>query len=474
MKQKINNLKQNILKFYSNAKPSKIEWIVAIIIALVMLITYAYIDLKSLTIWSTNMLDVLFELDITNYYAYTAQNIYNVPHQFVSGTLYNFIPWAIWNIPIWMLQRFVNIPIVTTPLSLIWSKLFLVGCLLMTLYFAYKIVMLLTNDKNKSLWTIFLSATFFYTYVGVFYAGQTCIEICLFGTIAIYMLLKKRENLFLLFSALAVSTKYFFLFPFIAIILFLEKDIFKIIKKIFIVILPIIIFSLLCHNMPMYAESSSANPFFDMLIGLINSSFPIMNSSNISLFIFSLIVIYFIAYITVPKDEVEKNYYIIYLTVAAIIVLFMFTNFQFYRMILLMPFIYILFSINPENLKLNIILDIIMCLFSSIMMTFSDNTYFFSTHYSMVDSLLGKILHFEGITNITIGGLITDITTKNMILSITSTVSFAAMLFILVINNPRFKMKNIYREKKVEKCLIWFRMLLIIPYIIFTLIGVVK
>jgi len=472
MKESINKLKNIFLKSYNSLKPTKIEYIIAIVIALVMLFLYSYNDLKSLTIWSTNMLDVLFEGDITKYYAYTAENIYNAPHQYVSGTLYNFIPWAIWNIPIWILQRFLDIPILTTPLSLIWSKLFLVANLGLTLYFAYKIVMILTNDKNKSIWTVFLSGTFFYSYVGVFYAGQTCIQICLFGTLAIYMLLKNKNNLFLLFASLAVSTKYFFLFPVIAIILLLEKDIFKIIKKLFIIVLPIFIFSLIVNNFPMYAESSSANPFFAMLTGLINSSITIMNGNKISLFILSLIAIYFYSYITVPKDEKERNHYIIYLTVASIMVLFMFTNFQFYRMTLLIPFIYILFSINPKQFKLNIILDTVMCGASAIMMTFSDITYFFSTKNSMPNGILGQFMNLEQIPNETIGRLITSVSGKNMILSISSTVTLAAMVLLLVINNPKFKQKNIYQNEKMDRWLIWIRMLLVVPYILFTLFAI--
>ena len=470
MKEKI---KDKFLKLYNSLKPTKLEWVVAIIIGLIILLLYSYNDLKSLTIWSTNMLDVLFDGDITKYYAYTAENIYNAPHQYVTGTLYNFIPWAIWNIPIWILQRFFNIPILTTPLSLIWSKLFLVANLALTVYFAYKIVMHLTNDKNKAIWTVFLSSTFFYTYVGVFYAGQTCIQICLFGTIAIYMLLKNRNNLFLLFASLAVSTKYFFLFPIIAIVLLLEKDIFKIIKKLFLIILPIIIFSLVVNNFPMYAESSSANPFFVMLEGLINSSVTIMNGSKISLFILSLIAIYFYAYISVPKSESERNHYIIYLTVASIMAIFMFTNFQFYRMTLLIPFIYILFTLNPKQFKINIILDIVLGVSSAIMMTFSDITYFFSTKNSMPNGILGMFLNLEEIPNATIGRLITSQTGIRMILSLTSTVAIAAMILILIVNNPKFKIKNMYENENMDRWLIWIRFILLIPFIIFTIFAVI-
>lgn len=463
-------MKEKFLKIYNSIKPTKIEIIVAISIAIIMLLLFVYIDLESLTIWSTNMLDVLFNKDITKYYEYTASNIYNAPHQYVSGTLYNFMPWAIWNIPIWILQRFLNIPILKTPLSLIWSKLFLVFCLIITLYFAYKIVMELTKDKNKALFTIFLSGTFFYTYVGVFYAGQTDIHICMFATISLYMLLKNKDKWFLLFASLAVATKYFFFFPIIAITLLLEKDIFKIIKKLFLIVLPILIFSLIVHNFPMYDISSRANPIFNMLEGLINSSITIMNGGKLSLFILSEIIIYFLCYITKPKDEKEKNYYVIYYTVASLMVMFMFSNFQFYRMILLMPFMYILFSLNHKNLKLNILIDTILCVSSSLMLIVTDVEYFFSPTHALSKGILSYFINFNNITNITLGKIITSTLGQRMILSILSTITFAMMLLILVINHPKIKIKN---EENIDRWLIWIRLLLVVPYILFTVLLVI-
>lgn len=463
-------MKEKFLKIYNSIKPAKIEIIVAISIAIIMLLLFVYVDLESLTIWSTNMLDVLFNKDITKYYEYTASNIYNAPHQYVSGTLYNFMPWAIWNIPIWILQRFLNFPILKTPLSLIWSKLFLVFCLIITLYFAYKIVMELTKDKNKALFTVFLSGTFFYTYVGVFYAGQTDIQICMFATISLYMLLKNKEKWFLLFASLAVATKYFFFFPIIAIILLLEKDIFKIIKKLFLIVLPILIFSLIVHNFPMYDISSKANPIFNMLEGLINSSITIMNGGKLSLFILSEIIIYFLSYITKPKDEKERNYYVIYYTVASLMVMFMFSNFQFYRMILLMPFMYILFSLNHKNLKLNILIDTILCVSSSLMLIVTDVEYFFSPTHALSKGILSYFINFNNITNITLGKIITSTLGQRMILSILSTVTFAMMLLILVINHPKIKIKN---EENIDRWLIWIRLLLVVPYILFTVLLVI-
>lgn len=473
MKKNICWLKEKMKKFYYSLNPTKIEYIIAIVIALIMLFTYAYNDLKSLTIWTTNMLDVTVDLNIADYFAYTAKNIYNAPHQYVSGTIFNLIPWAIWNLPIWILQRFFHIPILTSPFSLIWSKLFLIVCLCFTLYFAYKIVLCLTKNKSKSKWVVFLCLTFFYTYVGIFYAGQTDIMICLAGTMAIYYLIKGNDKAFLLISALAISIKYFFFFPFIALILLTEKNILKIIKKILICILPIVIFNLICRLAPMYEISSGANPINYMLDGLIMGFIPILNNNKLSLFILSLLGIYFAAYITTFKNEEEKNHYIIYMATAPLMLLFMFTNYEFYRMILLMPFLLILLSLKPKFWKINIILETTMCIASAFTMISHNIDYFFSSTNSMENGLLMSLFGKELTKSIYVGQIAESIKNISLLNSIFASVLVGVMLIMLVINFPRFKEKYLdFKDEHFDRFIIWIRMFIVVPFILYTIIKV--
>lgn len=461
-------MKSKIKNHFKNINPTKLEYIIAISIALIMIVTYAYNDLKSLTIWSTNMLDVTFDLKINDYFSYTALNIFNAPHQYVSGTIYNFIPWAIWNIPIWILQRFLNIPILTSPLSLIWSKLFLVSCLVLTLIFTYKIVLQLTKNISKAKWVIFLSLSFFYTYVGVFYAGQTDIMISLLGTLAIYALINKKDKLFLTFSAFAISIKYFFFFPYIAIVLLTEKKLSKIISKLFIGLLPTIVCSLICHFMPMYDVSSGANPFYWMINDFIKGFIPIMNETTLSLFILGLLFTYFIAYIIKPKEE-EKNDFIIYFTTVPLMLIFMFTTYEFYRPILLMPFLYILISLKKENWHLNILLETIMTISSAFIMMGHNQNYFFSTENGVKGSLITSIFNLENIKVSSIYNAAYKIPFYDILSSVFASILLGIMLILIVINYPRFKTKYIENKEEYNiHYLAIIRMLIIVPFILYT------
>ena len=473
----IKKCKEKILKIYNKETPLRLEWFVAGLIGFICLIMFTYIDLKSLTIWSTNILDCIADGNITNYYKFTALNLHNAPHRYVSGTLYSLIPWAIWNIPIWIFQRFFNVDILTSSVSLLWSKLFLVLALVVTLCYSYKLVKHLTNDTISAKWTIFLSFSYIYTYVGVFYASQNDILICMLGVMSIYYLIKNsgKNILFYVLAGFAISVKYFFFMPYLILILFLEKDIIKIVKKLFVGILPTLIFNLVCRNLPMFLESSSQNANSSILNRIIGSSFPILSEYSLSIFILAFIILAFIAYKTVAKDIKERNEYIIYFTTATFILLLAFTSQEFYRMILLMPFIFIMFALNKPNQRINLILETIIC-FSFILSQCTNGYYFFSSHGGMENALLTNILNLNLTGNVSpYSFLIYHFPNFTPIVGrICSTIAFSGFMLILAINYPRKKIEIDVKNIKCERYIIWFRTLIIVPIILYLLITCIR
>ena len=103
--------------------------------------------------------------------------------------------------------------IISNGWMILWSKLFLVIVEGVVLVFGYKMTMFLTENRTKALWVVLLSASFPFTLIGVFYSGQSDIIVLAYSSIAVYYLLKDNNKLFLIFSALAIISKPFFLFP---------------------------------------------------------------------------------------------------------------------------------------------------------------------------------------------------------------------------------------------------------------------
>ena len=102
------------------------EWIVAAVTGLFIFVSSCTWDLQSLTIWSTNVWDSIAEGRFRELYALTAENVHHVHHAHMGSELMSVLPWSIWNLPIWAMQRFFNKPILDSALMLAYSKLFLV------------------------------------------------------------------------------------------------------------------------------------------------------------------------------------------------------------------------------------------------------------------------------------------------------------------------------------------------------------
>ena len=458
---------------YNSKEPLKTEWIVAIIIAFFMLISFIYIDLQSLTIWSTNVLDSIADGNILNYFKISALNIHGAPHGGISGVLFYLIPWAIWNIPIWIAQYFFHYEIMETPISIVWSKLFLVGALVLTLVYTYKIIMKLTNNKTKAKWGVFLSLTFLFTYIGVFFAGQSDILICLLGTIAIYKLLEKKSKWFYVLAGFAISIKYFFFVPFVILVLFLEKNLLKAFRNIIIGLIPSAVFVLLCYNLPMYTQNEKSDTVITMVKHMVGNSFPIIRSQQLSFLILGIIILAFIAYKTKAKDDSEKNKFIIYFVTASLCIFFAFGSHEFYRMTLLMPFIFIMFMISDRHLSYNIILET-MASIGYMISIFCSSIYLFSSKY-MANSLLAQIFNFSFkeehspylVLQHSVSGYI------GLIGSVAATIAFAALLLIVFINYPRSKLKLDVKEVQCGRYILWIRNLIIVPVIIYLLFRII-
>lgn len=363
-------------------------------------------------------------------------------------------------------------------MSLIWSKLFLIICLIITLYYSYKLINLLTKNKTLSKWCVFLSFTSIFTYIGVFYAGQNDIIICTLGTAAIYYLIKnnyQNSKLFYILSAFAISTKYFFLFPYIVIIVFTEKDIIKILKKIFIGILPTLVFQLACYNLPMFTHSATASSATSSMIQrLLVPTFASVRGFNVSLFLMAYIVLIFVAYIKRPKDIEEKNRFLIYFSVSSLILLLILTNQEFYRPILLIPLLFVMLAQNTKKFGMNLfILSIIE--FCYTMTLVLSSAHFFSTQNSTVGTLLTTILnkniledhspylfflnHFPG--------------SINMLGILFATVTFTGFCLLMYLNNPKCTLKLDKDSFVFKRYYVWLRMLMILPFILFAMYWVI-
>lgn len=453
---------------YFSEKPLIFEWIFICIVSFIMLISFVYVDFRSLTIWSTNLLDVISQGNIRDFYNYSYINEYGAAHNVCGSNIFSVLPMAIWNIPIWICQHFFGLRIVEHSWMLVWSKLFLAFCEGVMLLFTYKITKLITNDKNKSLWAVFFSASFIFVYIGVYYSGQNDIVSIAFGTMAVYFLLKNKTTWFLLLSSCAVATKPFFMFIFIPLVLLSEKNIFKIMLKGIAGISLTYICGLLYKGAPMYAESIKMGPMSKNLELLSYGTFGYAFNARGSWFFLLYSAFCVIAYITKKSDTEIMQKYVIYMSFAPIVLMSVFTGIQHYRPIYLAPFMFILIVLNDSWTKVN---HILKAVFSSTSVyaicCYSDLV--FATN-SMNNTPISKIFNVDTALNKypSIYSVIKKYTEDYFVglNNMVATLAAACLIIMLVINYPEFKRKPDFDCSKFERWIIWFDMLVIVPVLI--------
>ncbi|MCL1918377.1 MAG: hypothetical protein FWG14_08695 [Peptococcaceae bacterium] len=433
----------------------KIEWLYVAATSGVAILTFFYMDLISLTIWSTNLLDVIWEGNLRGFYALSAENIHNVRHEMSGMDIFALIPHAIWNIPIWIAQRFFHIEIVESSYCLVWSKLFFVGLFACVCGVAYKISLLLHPEKNKAMTVCFLSASSIFVYTGIYYAGQNDIIFILLGLLSVYYLMRDRNKLFFILAGLSILAKPFFLFPFIALLLLTEKNVLKVVGQLVLAVSFVLPFKLLFWGAPLYRESLEQGPGPRMIKGFVEGTYP----SGIGEFAPVLVclgVLYLFAYLKTPRDGQERNSYILYVTAAAFLLIPLWTYVQFYRMIILAPVLSLVMVHTSRFYKLNVVLETVMGFSYTIVSAMGDFVYKVKDVRGLGHKLFGVLREqeYDGLSSY----VKTNFESYVSCMPVFHAAFVFAALALLVINFPAFRLEGIPRMEKAERWILWVRL----------------
>ena len=469
-------LNQRIRNWYRSERVHKSEWMIVILLSFFAFISFRYVDLDSLTVWSTNLLDVIFEGRPRDFYLYSFQNKYELAHQYVGCDVFALLPLSIWNIPIWIAQRFFNYEIMHRILPIFWSKLFLVACLCLSCYLCYRIILLVTGSKNDGILVMFLMASSLFVYLGIYYSGQNDIILILYFLLALYFILKKNMGLFILFAAFSVAVKPYFIFTYLAVLLLVEKNILKIIWKTALSCSILLLFKLLFLGAPLYTESLAAGPTNSMLRSMFSSGLS-TSIGPASLLIVFMSIIYLICY--TQKLENEQKYYdaILYFAMLSCLAFTVFSIMTFYRLILIVPFLSMIIVKNKRLFQLNIILEAAF--------TFTASFALFQTYPTFMSvktlnhTIISKLIDPEKFALVKYNALY-DLFAKNprfetltLIRPVLVGIFLAAAVLIAVINYPGAKLciKEQDEYETCERWILWVRMLvpvifLIVPFIL--------
>ena len=448
--------------------PSLFNWLLAALCAAFIFCSFVYMDMVSLTIWSTNVWDVILDSNIRHLYELSSKNIYGLYHDAIGSELMSVLPWSVWNLPIWAIQRFAGLRIVDSPLMLAWSKLFLAAMAGVMLLYTYRLCMLLTGCVNKSRWCVFLSASSFYMFISVLHTGQNDILMIAASVMAVYYLIKGHRCGFYCLSILALSIKPFYLIAYVAIILLIEKDIIKIILKCLLGISGIAAQKLLFLNAPMYAESLNGGPGSGMLSGMFKENFS-TGFGPVSIFAIGIIAIYFYAYtLRFESDAAAFGKYVVYISLLSYMCYLVLIPDAYYRILLLVPFLYLAMVQNKRLFAYNIILDTLMNGAFMLRILLGDLAPFWIVFMekAIIPLITGRAVNMEAVHNGPFSYIKATVGIPGSSYIIVCSVMAICAVILMAINLPSGRMKLPYQGQRYSRVLVTIRTVMMVPVVI--------
>lgn len=345
-------------------KPYKWEWTLLAVICTLFLPTFFYNDIIATSRHGINLWHCLADGEsILNFFTYNAkiENVKTYAHIENQSAAYSFVVYlvfAIWNLPLFFLERFAKIDIFANSLIVFYTKSLLVLALLYSGKILKQICGQLKWSKSKSSWVefIYLSSTLVMSCIVI--EGQYDIfSVCL-TLLAIRSYLKDDKLGFIGWFSLAFTFKLFAFIIFIPLLLFKEKKITKILSSTIISIVPLVLIKLIfkigetTHTGSIVLERNLFSSWFSA------ANFAIAGY-DVYFFIVAMTLLCIYCYYKDIKDKDLFLQYTIYISFLSYCIFFLLIPAHPYWFILIAPYLTLIIFSNSEKFKLNLLLETI-------------------------------------------------------------------------------------------------------------------
>ena len=349
-------LSQKIDKY--NSRPiGKADWILLGIMGVFIYLTIFYADLIIIHDHSLTFLDSLFHGDISNFYGNTMKK-----PSYGFGAVFYWIPYLIqgvWSLPIYILNKLIHFAPDGVK-AYLWIKL---GICLMLLLATWLIGRILSDfeigkEKIRFAQFMFLSSVLvMLPAVAISQIDIIALTLMLFG-IREYVQSDKITWKFLLIFSFAAAAKTFALFLFLPLVFLKEKRTLYVIWDIFVGFWFILICVIPYAWREDYKESTAV--LNDVMIErLFGTQFPAGNV-NIPIFAALLIAICIWCYMQNITEKRQLFATVMWVGLFAYAAFFIFVFAHPYWIVLIVPFMILLLTLNGQQRKINMLLELIL------------------------------------------------------------------------------------------------------------------
>ena len=378
---------------------------------------------------------------------------YNTTLEYIKINNYmpsSYILFAIWNLPLKLLFSIdgSNIGLWVIWYNKILTSLFYIASAIVI----YKISKTIGFDDKKSKITSFLWLTTPIAIYSQFIFGQYDIFTIFFTLLGVYFYFKNDDFKFVLFFSIALTFKYFAAFIFIVLLIYKEKNIFKIIKQCAIFIIPFAIELLIYISDSAFREGVLGFGAISYIFGL---TLKTEYGMNIKIFLMFWIFICGYVYFNEVKNKAENEKWIFYYLSLVSFMLFGLTFWHPMWIIFITPFLVFGTVINRKY-KIFILLDIFLMLFFTCFVVNIWPRYLDS--FSLLYGIFGNILDIKN-SSLLMKGIFGD---KN---SLSYTFFSGLLLLNALFKHPKYDFDNINED--ISDSMPFIRLRLVIGIMIF-------
>ncbi len=446
------NITKKVKKFmgFSNDvfdENNTIWWISLLLILSFAWITFYYYDISCVVDNSVILLRSIIHGEFLNFYDFSLDKFQTswAPNY----EILMYLIFAIWSIPLALLNYFTDYDYIHGFFAILWTKLFIVICVIIVVKLIYLISMQVESNRKKARLAQLIFLSSINLLVPVIMISQCEIVSLVFILGGIYFYLKNDEKKFIIFFAIAIPLKMFAFFVFVPLVLLKEKRmVFDVIKTICgmsgLVLCKILFGHSVAYNFLTKSNSSTFIQSFQengLQIGL----------GNVCLFVLVMICVCIYCYAREYDSEI-----VVYISFAIFSLFFMTVAFQPYWFALIVPFCALSISRSFINIKLKLVLESIFALFGFLYCSYT--FYWVYGQDAFRDLWLSKTNYFSlyQMKYANISSILCDLGVDKYS-GIIYTVFWGCLLALLILCLPMLKLQK-GKDSKIEKSVFWFRL----------------
>ena len=294
--------------------------------------------------YTTSFSHAYLEGHFFDFYAYNKER-FSIPGYYYLQPTYLLL--ALWNVPMKLLGITGHAAQGIFKLStaeLVWNKLLLVIFLALCSITVYKIARLIAEGEEPAKLCMFLFVSNPITIYTIFMFGGYDIFGLAFTMLGLHAFLRQKHWQFILWFSLAIPFKYFAVFPFLPLLLLAEKNIWKILRSLFVAAAP----SLLCIFWSLLDPGAVNGEVVLQLSIVRTNSLDIGPMMRPAIFVLAYLAICLFAHFKCA-DGRQRQKYAILLPLGAVSLIFVCTNWHPQWVILLAPWLALAFLFSPNR-----------------------------------------------------------------------------------------------------------------------------